>query len=156
MNPQPSQQARTYLRTQVMTATPEQLQMMLFDGAVRFAEQAPRVALEKKDFETSFTMLSRAQKIVTELTTSLKHKVAPELCEKLTSLYNYVFRNLVNANTRHDVKSLDEAIKTLRYQRETWSLLLEELAKQKAAAAASAIDLPPPSRRMEAMISVRG
>jgi flagellar protein FliS len=153
--PQVNAQAQNYLRTRVMTATPEQLQMMLYDGAVRFAEQA-RVALEKKDYETSYSLLSRTQKIVSELSGSLKPSVAPELCGKLAGLYNFVFRKLVEANVSRDIPALDEALKVLRYQRETWSLLMEELAKQKATTAASKLDLPAPSARMEAAISVKG
>ena len=62
MQPNP-QAAQTYLRTKVMTATPEQLQMMLYDGALRFGEQA-RVALQAKDYEKSYTAISKVQKIL--------------------------------------------------------------------------------------------
>src|SRR6476620_3649653 len=105
MNPQGAQ---NYLRTQVLTATPEQLQMMLYDGAIRFAEQA-RPALEKKDWETTYSMISRSQKIITELTGSLKHEVAPEMCARLASLYNYVYKKLIEASSEHKLDSLDEA-----------------------------------------------
>ena len=57
MNPQVAQ---NYLRTQVLTATPEQLQMMLYDGAIRFAEQA-RPALQNKNWETSYSMITKAR-----------------------------------------------------------------------------------------------
>lgn len=152
MNPQAAQH---YLRTRVLTATPEQLQMMLYDGAIRFGEQA-RAALEKKDFEASFTMITKVQKIVVELQTSMKHDVYPELCGKLAALYNYAYRKLVEANTRHTIASLDDALNILRYQRETWALLMDRLGKQKAGAAAARIDMPTPSARMEAMFSVQG
>src|SRR5271163_495679 len=91
------QAAQTYLKTRVMTATPEQLQMMLFDGALRFGEQAKQ-ALAKKDFEQVYLNLSRAQKIVMELMTSLKPDVFPELCSKLKGIYLYVYKRLVEAN----------------------------------------------------------
>src|SRR5438128_10905111 len=81
-----NQVAQNYLRTKVLTATPEQLQLMLYDGAIRFAEQA-KAALQKKEFEQSYNAISRAQKIITELSCSLKHDLAPELCGKLSSLY---------------------------------------------------------------------
>src|SRR5438045_3268978 len=55
MNPQGAQ---NYLRTQVLTATPEQLQMMLYDGAIRFAEQA-RPALAAKNWEASYNSTPR-------------------------------------------------------------------------------------------------
>ena len=50
----------------------------------------------------------------------------------------------------------DEALGILNHQRETWALLMEQIAKQKAADAAAKIDMPGPNAKMEAMISVRG
>lgn len=152
MNPQAAQ---TYLKTKVLTATPEQLQLMLFDGALRFAEQG-RVALEQKKFEDSHNALTRVQKIVTELKGNLRHDLYPELCGKLASLYNYAYRHLVRANTVHDLNSLNEAVKVLKYQRESWMMLMQELSKKKAAEAAQHMDIPEPSGRMEATISMRG
>ena len=152
MNPQGAQ---NYLRTRIFTATPEQLQMMLYDGAIRFAEQA-RPALEKRDWESSYNMISRAQRIITELTCTLKHDVAPELCKQLAALYNYVYRKLLEANTDHKIEALDEALKILRYQRETWSLLLDQMGKQKAGNAARNLDMPAPDARMEKSISMQG
>lgn len=152
MNPQAAQ---NYLRTRVLTATPEQLQMMLYDGAIRYCEQA-RPAIEKKDWETTYTSLSRAQAIVTELITSLRPDQQPELCQRLSSLYTYIYKKLVEACAQHKLDSLDEAMKLLRYQRETWAMLMEQLGKQKAATAARAVPFPAPSARMEASISVQG
>lgn len=152
MNPQVAQ---NYLRTQVLTATPEQLQMMLYDGAIRFAEQA-RPALQSKNWEASYNMITKAQRIIAELISSLRPDVSPDLCGKLAALYNYVYRQLIDANSHHKIEALDEAIKILRYQRETWSLLLSQLGKQKAAEAARKIDVPAPNARMEASISTHG
>lgn len=150
MNPQAAQ---NYLRTKVFTATPEQLQLMLYDGALRFGEQA-KAALEKKEFENSYHMISRVQKIITEMNGSLKHEVAPELCGKLAALYNFVYRKLVEANVEHKIESLEEALGILRYQRETWVMLLDQLGKTKAAAVANRLDMPAPDARMEASIKI--
>ena len=152
MNPNP---ALNYLRTRVLTATPEQLQMMLYDGAIRFAEQA-KAALQAKDFEKSYNMISRVQKIITEMSCTLKHDVYPELCGKLASLYNYAYRKLIEANIDHKPEPLDDALEVLRYQRETWALLLDQLGKQKAGLAAAKINVPAPDQRMEASISMKG
>lgn len=152
MNPQGAQ---NYLRTRVFTATPEQLQLMLYDGAIRFAEQG-RLGLVEKNFEQSYTNISRAQKIITEMTCTLKHDVYPDLCAKLASLYNYVYRKLVEANIQHNVQALDEALELLRYQRETWVMLLDQLGKKKAGMAANHLDMPAPDSKMEASISMRG
>jgi flagellar secretion chaperone FliS len=146
-------QAAQYLRMRVMTATPEQLQMMLYDGAIRFAEQA-RTALQERNFEKSYNMISRVQKILSEMSSTLKHDVFPELCGKLASLYNFAYRKLINANIDHDIASIDEALNVLRFQRETWSLLLDQLGKTKAASAATKINMPAPDSRMEAKISM--
>ena len=151
-NPQAAQQ---YLRTKVLTATPEQLQLMLYDGALRFGEQA-KVALQAKKYEESYNLISRVQKILTELTCSLKHEVAPDLCAKLAALYNFAYRRLIDANVRHDLPALDEAMSVLRFQRDTWAMLLDQLGKQKAAAVAGKIDMPAPDSRMEAKLSVAG
>jgi flagellar protein FliS len=152
MNPQAAQK---YLRTKVLTATAEQLQMMLFDGAVRFCDQA-RAALEKKNWELSHKALTDTQAIVTQLIGALNPSINPDLCGKLKSLYVYAYKKLVDANLNHKIESLDEAVKVLKYQRETWMMLMEQLAKQKAAAAAATIDMPGPDARMEASISMQG
>lgn len=147
--------AANYLRTKVLTATPEQLQLMLYDGAIRFTEQA-RAALQAKTFDQSYDLLTRTQKIILELQCTLKHDVAPDLCGKLAALYNFVYRKLIEANTRHELSALDEALNILRYQRETWAMLLQQLAKSKAAVAARGLDMPAPDARMEASISLQG
>ncbi|HEV8606507.1 MAG TPA: flagellar export chaperone FliS [Tepidisphaeraceae bacterium] len=149
------QAANQYLRTKVMTATPEQLQMMLFDGALRFCEQA-RSALTEKNYEQTYNLISKVQKILLEISCSLKHDLLPDLCGKLSALYTYAYRKLIEANVRHDAASLDEAIGILKYQRETWAMLLDQLGKQKAAAVAKGLDVPAPSEKMEASISLQG
>jgi flagellar secretion chaperone FliS len=152
MNPQAAQ---NYLRTKVLTATQEQLQLMLYDGAIRFGQQA-KIALQQKNYEQSYNLIGRVQKIVTELSCTLKRDVYPELCDRLSALYTYVYRKLVEANTHHIIESLDEAINLLQYQRQTWAMLLDQLGKQKAANAATQLDMPAPNEKMEASISMQG
>jgi flagellar protein FliS len=147
--------AANYLRTKVMTANPEQLQLMLYDGAIRFTEQA-KAAQDARKFEEAFDLLNRAQRIIVELQCGLKHDKAPDVCGKLASLYNFVYRKLVEANVGHTPGPLDEALQILRYQRETWALLLQNLAQGKAAAAATRLNIPGPDARMEASLSLRG
>ena len=148
-----AQAAQNYLKTKVFTATPEQLQLMLYDGAIRFGEQA-RLALEQKDYEHSYHNISRVQKIITEMSSTLKPEVAPDLCQKLAALYTYVYRRLVDANVDHEIEALDEALSLLRFQRETWAMLLDQLGKTKAAAAAAQLDMPAPDARMEDTIRI--
>lgn len=116
-----------YLKTKIMTASPEELRLMLYDGALKFCRQA-KTALDKKDFEESYNNLMRAQKIVLELSTSLNHDADPQLCQRLSALYTYVYRLLVDANMKRETTIVDEAIKLIEYERETWQMLMKKLA----------------------------
>jgi flagellar protein FliS len=149
-NPQAAQQ---YLRTRVLTATPEQLQIMLYDGAIRFCEQA-KIGIENKNYEQVYINITKAQKIITELLGALKPEIYPELCAKLAGVYRYVYKRLVQGNLKKDAAAFVEAIQLLRYQRDTWAMLLEQTGKEKAAKAALSINMPGPDARMEARISM--
>jgi flagellar protein FliS len=132
MIPTPSDE---YLRNAVMTAPPEQLQLMLYDGAIRFAAQG-RDALKQQNYETACEKLIRAQRIVTELQNGLRPEINPSLCEQLASLYGFVYRRLVEANVRHDARAVDEALQILEHQRETWKVLLDKLTGESPSTAA--------------------
>jgi flagellar secretion chaperone FliS len=150
MNPNATNE---YLKARVLTATPEQLQLMLFDGAMKFAERA-RLALETKRFDDSYYNLSKAEKILLELNCSLKPEHAPELCKNLSALYMFCYRKLVEANTTQSLPPLDEAITILKFQRETWMMLMQQLGKAKAGAAAQKLSMPEPDARMEASLRI--
>src|ERR1700684_440713 len=107
MNPRPNPQAaQQYLRTRVMTATPEQLQMMLFDGGLRFGEQA-RMALAEKNYEQTYVDSTRSQNMLAEMMTSLKPKIYPELCDRLAALYQSAYKRLIEASVQHKMESLE-------------------------------------------------
>lgn len=144
-----------YLRTKIMTASPEELRLMLYDGAIRFCEQG-REALQKRDFEASYTNLMRAQKIVLELSTSLNHSIEPDLCAKLSALYTYLYRLLVDANLERVVKPVDEAIKLLNYERETWILLMQKLKQNPDAPAPAATSVAGAQQTAMSSLSLRG
>lgn len=124
----------TYLRDAVMTATPEQLQLLLYDGAIRFISQA-RDAIEAGQIESSFNLLTRAQQIVREMESGLRPEVAPQLCAQMAALYGFVFSKLVDANVNRDVQAVDDALKILRHQRETWAIVVEKVQQIRMAPA---------------------
>ncbi|NJL30430.1 MAG: flagellar protein FliS [Phycisphaerales bacterium] len=72
----------------------------------------------------------RAQKIVLELSTSLKHEVAPDLCTKLTALYNYIYKQLVEATLQRDPNLVKEALTLLEYETQTWRMLMDKLTQE--------------------------
>ncbi len=109
-----------YLRTKILTASPHELRLMLYDACLRMCRQAGP-AIEARDYDTSHGHLSKAKKIVLELSTSVTQ--GTDVTDRLTALYTYIYRLLVEANTTRDLTKLDEAVKLLEYQRETWSML---------------------------------
>lgn len=117
-----------YLRDAVMTATPEQLQLMLYDGCIRFAIQA-RDALERKDLEASYEKLTRAQHIILEMQNGLNYEVNPELCRRVASIYGFLYRKLVDACVQRDISAIDDTLRVLRIERETWQMLVEKVSK---------------------------
>src|SRR5437764_8282457 len=122
----------SYLKNTVLTATPEQLQLMLYDGAIRFARQAAD-ALQAGDLSTSCEKLLRAQRIVAEMENGLRHHVNPGLCGQLAALYRFIFLRLVDANMNRDRAALDDALRILDHQRETWRILVERVGQERAA-----------------------
>ncbi len=125
----PSSPSQEYLRNAVLTATPEQLVMMLYDGAIRFATRGLE-ALKARDREATFNALERAQLIVLELHSGLRREVNPQIADQMGALYSFIYRRLVDANIHQDEQALEEALRILRYQRETWALVLEKLQKE--------------------------
>jgi flagellar protein FliS len=132
-----------YLRNAVMTATPEQLHLMLYDGAIRFARQA-REAIVRRDWDTSCEKLLRAQRIVGEMEAGLRPEVNAELCDQMAALYQFVYRRLVDANIKRDTGLIDEALRVLEHQRETWRILVDKI--RQAPSAADSPDIAPTGR----------
>jgi flagellar secretion chaperone FliS len=122
--------ADEYLETQVMTAAPERLHLMVVDAALRNARHAC-AALEAQDYETSFFALNRARDCVNELVTAIRNDPNPELAAQLKSLFLFVHRNLVNADLVHDLESARAAIRILEMHRETWLTLMERLQQER-------------------------
>jgi flagellar protein FliS len=119
-----------YLRTKVLTASPEELHLMLYDGAIRFAEDA-KAAFLQKDLEKAHEYLVRTQNILLEMSSGLDHTINPSLTAKMSSLFNFIYRRLVEANMKHDTALIDDALRILNYQRETWALLMNKLTEER-------------------------
>jgi len=102
---------------------------MLYDGAIRFASQA-REAIQARDIERTHDLLTRAQRIVLEMQNGLRPEVNPELCNRMSALYTFVYRKLVEANVNKDLQALDDALRILSHMRETWVMLIEKLRQE--------------------------
>lgn len=115
-----------YLRNAILTASPEQLHLMLYDGAARYTRQGIE-GLEKQQWEQAFNGFSRAQKIILEMLSGLNYEADRELCTRMAGLYNYIYRKLVEACADRSPTAGREALKLIEYQRQTWVLLMDKL-----------------------------
>ena len=117
--------AKAYGNNKILTATQAELTLMLYDGAVKFANIA-LAALEKKDYETVNTNIQKCRNIVVELTSTLNHKYP--VADDFERLYNYIFGLLVEANMKKDKAVLERALDELRSIRDIWKQIM---AKEK-------------------------
>lgn len=121
-----------YLQTEVMTATPQKLQYMLIDAAIRNIQRGKHLRNEGHQ-EEACEALIRAQGIITQILTGLNHEAGAELTRKVASIYMFVFRALNEAQLSGDDAKLDECVRVLEVERETWRLLCEKLEEEESA-----------------------
>ncbi len=109
--------AQMYQQGSVKTASPAKLTLMLYDGAVRFCNIA-KEAIDAGDFEKANTNIMKAEKIIVELrvTLDMKYPVAKEF----DTVYDYIYRRLVEANMKKNQTVLDDALKHIKTMRDTW------------------------------------
>ncbi|PNU21167.1 flagellar export chaperone FliS [Geothermobacter hydrogeniphilus] len=141
-----------YQQNQVNQATPEQILIMLYDGALRNTVQAIQ-ALANADRVRKAESISKAIHIVTTLSDTLDHQIGGEIAENLDALYNFIIRELTNGNLKNDPAPLRTVEDLLRDLRQTWSEAIEirnrELAEKRQKAAA-----PEPARRLTAQAQI--
>ena len=123
--------AEAYKRQQVLTATPEALTLMLYNGALRFMTEG-REAIEKKDYEEANNSLQKAQNIITEFRVTLNMEY--EISHQLLPLYNYVYDRLVEANMKSDLAQLDEAKNIITELRDAWAQAMKKARAEKGVA----------------------
>ena len=121
--------AGKYLETEVLTASPQKLQLMLIEAAGRFAAQALRHWQADEDDQAAEALI-RAQNIVSELIGGLRLDDGGELVRRVAGVYVYVFRSLVQANLHRDADKLRDAQRVLAAERETWQKVCQELDAQ--------------------------
>lgn len=135
-----SNPADAYLRSKVLSARPEELRLMLIEGAIKFARQGGE-GIATKNWELAYSGLSRAKNILLELISSLRPEIAPDICEKLSALYMYMYRRLLDANLDKNPTIVDEVVNLLEYDRETWLMVIEKYREEQGL---------PPMRREDA------
>lgn len=120
-----------YQHTQILTASSEQILIMLYNGAVNFVRQAAQ-AIEQNDMHMKAEKISKAMAIVSELSATLDFEKGGEIADNLDALYNFMMRELTTANLRNDGRKLKVVETLLVSLRETWVEAIEKQSRQAA------------------------
>jgi flagellar secretion chaperone FliS len=116
---------QTYLETQITTATPQRLRLLLIEGAIRFARQTQEHWCTGQD-EAALESLIRCRDIVSELLSGVHLDDSP-LARQVGALYGYLFSALTEAQQTRDATLLAAVIRVLNEERETWRQVCEQL-----------------------------
>lgn len=128
-----------YKAVNINTASQGKLILMLFDGAIKRAEEAIR-QMEKNNIESVHRNLIRAQEIIAELRSSLKIDIGGEIAVNIDRIYEYIYYLLVQGNLKKDVNVIRESIEHMRDMRETWKEAFEIYQKEEQTSESSTIE----------------
>src|SRR3954449_5528445 len=128
MNPYASPQA--YRANAVLTATPEQLVVMLYDGAVRFLRQS-EIAMGEGAWTHGFEKLARGEAIIDELLATLNMDTG-EIAERLQAIYVFCKKTLIEARLQRNAEKITHVVALLGSLRDAWAKLAEQANAQRA------------------------
>jgi flagellar secretion chaperone FliS len=122
--------ARVYRANAILTATPGQLVLLLYDGALHALGRArsafDRPARDLQRFEVINRELRKARRIISELQGRLDFDAGPEFAELMHRLYDYYNRRLLEANLRKNPEPLAEVERLLGEVRDAWAEMLRQ------------------------------
>ncbi len=119
-----------YNNSKILTASPGELTLMLYEGAIKFCNIAI-VAIEQSDVEKAHVNIIKAQKIVEYFRQTLDMKY--EVSQDFERIYTYLEQRLLEANVKKDKAIMEEVTEHLRSMRDTWKEVMR-LNKEKGTA----------------------
>ena len=120
--------AEAYKRQQIMTATPEALTLMLYNGCLKFMNEG-KEGIEQKQWEQANNVLQQAQNIISEFRITLNMDY--EISKQLLPLYNYTYDRLVEGNIKSDPAMIQEAIDIIKELRDAWAQAMKKARQEK-------------------------
>lgn len=127
---------QAYRRTQIETASKEQLLLMLYDGAIHYLKRA-KMKMQEPPNEESLTektnLILKAQDIILELMAALDMENGGDLTRQLFRLYEYMNYRLNQANIRREIPAVEEVITLLSDLRATWDEAIQRAQRANAA-----------------------
>ncbi len=106
-----------YSQNKILTASPAELTLMLYDGAIKFCNIAI-MGIEQKDLQKAHNNIMKVQKIIEEFQLTLNFKY--EIANDFNNVYNYLMKRLREANVTKDKAILEEVSEHLHTMRDTW------------------------------------
>ena len=106
-----------YNNSKVLTASPAELTLMLYEGAIKFCNIAI-IGIEQNDIQKAHTNITKVEKIVDEFRSTLDRKYP--VAEDFDRVYVYLLQRLLEANVKKDKEILEEVNMHLRSMRDTW------------------------------------
>ena len=116
-----------YNNSKIMTASPAELTLMLYDGAIKFCNIAV-VGMKEKNIEKAHINLTKVQNIISEFRATLNTKY--EVAKDFENVYKYLYDRLVEANIKKDPEIVEEVLEHLRTMRDTWKQVMDIVAKE--------------------------
>ena len=114
--------ASLYQGAAINTASPAELTLMLYNGAIKFCNLA-LIGMEEEDIMKAHNNLMKAQKIIRELQATLNFKY--EVSKDFDLIYTRILNNLLAANIKKDVDKLNEALEDIRGIRDVWTQVMK-------------------------------
>ncbi len=118
-----------YARNKILTASPAELTLMLYEGAIKFCNIAI-TAIEEKNIEKAHNNITKVENIISEFLSTLDHKYP--VAKDFENVYNYLMERLLEANLKKDKEILEEVLTHLRTMRDTWKEVMEQNKTAKA------------------------
>ena len=118
----------TYQNNKIMTASPAELTLMLYEGAIKFCNIAI-MGIEQNDIEKAHINIEKVERIIEEFRATLDFKY--QVANDFEEVYKYLYDRLVQANLKKDKEILEEVLKHLRTMHDTWKEVMR-LNKQTA------------------------
>ena len=112
-----------YANNRIMTASPAELTLMLYEGAIKFCNIAI-AAIEKRDIEKAHNNILKVENIITEFQSTLDHKYP--VAKDFDNVYSYLQERLLEANLKKDKEVLEEILGHLRTMRDTWKEIMQK------------------------------
>lgn len=116
---------QSYRKTKVVTADPGKLVLMCYQGAIDQLKIAAK-RYKDEDYEEKYMAVEKAQDIIEELLCSLDFERGGAIARNLESLYHYVSRRIVQADTGKDLRAFDEVIGILEELKSAWEIVFKK------------------------------